>query len=674
MFLVASFMIGLISANIYKAIEEKPNKVEYLSDIFFDRVAFSKQGWGKLGIDTATHAPDKAPLPLRIKDSEYEKGIGTHAPSEINIELDGEYEAFEADIGIQRQNEDNIGSVIFQVFVDGEKLYDSGVIKELDIARPIRIPLYNAKEMRLVVTDAGDGITCDCANWADAKLIRSSFIKVKLPAEPLDVAQFAKIITCDPNRKEGCRCSRIEEFPEEDVFLESEILPDSENNYIVPTNEGGIGCIGLKWYERRSVKSLALYFSDESYVPNIDEIQIQGWFGESQWQGMWEPLSCSKQRQDRKVIFNLKQENYAGDFVMQKVRWLLPKSSEPIKVNKISAFTNSKWSVSDFHIELEHPANGKYGEIEVYNGLIIESAQTITKSLWDLSSPKDIKILHNKTRFLKSDRTVIYIHLTNNTYGIATDDIIGNGCIYIPDQVFITLKPAKYTLSEYCRMIAGRETVLKKVRNMPDQTFEQAMEKVHRKIQDNGPTMISLACDNNKFIVQRNGSVSYGNFELQAFMGSGRDELIKRCLYGGWLPAPLISLNENGVLYEQCAFVIPFDKTDTRLWLNKCPLCVVEFNLENESVNESEVSLKLNFFANIEKKEFARINQETNGFVIHDDTNKILAYVNARHTNDLETKIKDGMQFLVESYQSDHNKVALSIYQLGISVQKNANH
>lgn len=643
MFFVTSFIIGLTSINTYIAIEDTPNKIEYLSDVFFDRVAFFRQGWGKLGVDTATYAPDKTPLPLKIKNRIYEKGIGTHAPSEIIVELDGEYEAFEAEIGIQKQNGDNVGSVIFQIFVDGVKRYDSGVIKELDTAKPIRIFLSNAKEMRLIVIDAGDGITCDCANWANAKLIKSSFTEVKPPVEPLDIAQFAQVITCDTNRNEGCRCNRIEEFPEEDIFLENEILPNSENIYIVPTDEDGTGCIGLKWYERRHIKSLMLCFSDESYIPNIDEVQIQGWSGESQWQGMWKSLDCSIQRQDKKFIFNLEQENYINSFETEKIRWLLSKSSEPIKISKISAFTNSRWNISDFYIELEHPINNKYGETEIYNGLIVESNQSVTKELWDLSSPKHLKILHNKSKFSKSDRTLIYIHLPSDSYGIAIDDVIANGCVYIPDKIFITSKPAKYSLFEYRKTIAGRKTVLKKVRNMPDQTFEQAMEKVHRKIQDNGPTMISLACDNNKFIVDRNGTVRYGYFELQTCFGSGKNELIKRRLYGGWLPAPIISANENGIVYEQCAYVVPFDKADTRLWLNNRPLCVVEFILKNESMHEMDVYLRLNFFSNVENKEIAKLNQVNNGFIIHNDSNKILACVNNSHANDLKAEINEGM-------------------------------
>jgi alpha-galactosidase len=35
----------------------------------------------------------------------------------------------------------------------------------------VSVPLDGVDELTLVVTDAGDGINCDHADWADARLI-----------------------------------------------------------------------------------------------------------------------------------------------------------------------------------------------------------------------------------------------------------------------------------------------------------------------------------------------------------------------------------------------------------------------------------------------------------------------------------------------------------------------
>jgi hypothetical protein len=76
--------------------------------------------------------------------------------------------AFQAIIGLS----DTIGacdkaSVTFEVRdQNGRLLHTSGVIERDTPPRPIRVGLRGATEITLVVTDAGDGIDCDHANWA----------------------------------------------------------------------------------------------------------------------------------------------------------------------------------------------------------------------------------------------------------------------------------------------------------------------------------------------------------------------------------------------------------------------------------------------------------------------------------------------------------------------------
>ena len=63
------------------------------------------------------------------------------------------------------------GSVVFQVFVDGRKAYDSDTIRQPDQPKTVDISVADAGELKLVVLDAGDGIGQDWANWADAHLV-----------------------------------------------------------------------------------------------------------------------------------------------------------------------------------------------------------------------------------------------------------------------------------------------------------------------------------------------------------------------------------------------------------------------------------------------------------------------------------------------------------------------
>ena len=144
--------------------------VDYLSDPGFDRILMSTQGFGVLGIDVCAHMPTQTPLHLRIKGVDYARGLGHHAPGQILVDLAGGYDRFEAEVGVQEQGS-NIGTVVFHVFVDDVLRFDSGVMHEADAAKKVSVDVRGASELRLEVTDAGDGITCDCADWASAGTI-----------------------------------------------------------------------------------------------------------------------------------------------------------------------------------------------------------------------------------------------------------------------------------------------------------------------------------------------------------------------------------------------------------------------------------------------------------------------------------------------------------------------
>ncbi len=134
-----------------------------------------KQGWGNLGIKTAAFAPGGKGSPLNIAETKYEHGLGHHAPGEITVPLNGKYLLFTAAAGVQWQGGGR-GSVAFEVWVDGEKRFDSGKMTDSDPAKPVEVAVAGARELRLVAADCGDGLACDMANWADARLVRDPMV------------------------------------------------------------------------------------------------------------------------------------------------------------------------------------------------------------------------------------------------------------------------------------------------------------------------------------------------------------------------------------------------------------------------------------------------------------------------------------------------------------------
>src|SRR5690606_2320188 len=100
MYSIIVVLVALLVINTANAAEQAG--VIYLSDRP-DLILFSQQGWGELGLDVAAHMPDTEPLPFTINDKTYTKGLGTHAPGEIIIDLNGQYSAFDAEIGVLKQ-------------------------------------------------------------------------------------------------------------------------------------------------------------------------------------------------------------------------------------------------------------------------------------------------------------------------------------------------------------------------------------------------------------------------------------------------------------------------------------------------------------------------------------------------------------------------------------------
>ncbi|AMO85729.1 NPCBM/NEW2 domain protein [Solibacillus isronensis B3W22] len=100
----------------------------------------------------------------------YEKGIGAHSNSTIVYELtDKDVAYFTSFVGVDRQMYNTVGSVVFQVYVDDVKQFDSGLMTSKVPQQFIEVNLAGAKELRLVVADGGNGNGSDHATWGDAK-------------------------------------------------------------------------------------------------------------------------------------------------------------------------------------------------------------------------------------------------------------------------------------------------------------------------------------------------------------------------------------------------------------------------------------------------------------------------------------------------------------------------
>lgn len=107
--------------------------------------------------------------PLTLGGKVYPHGLGTHAVSQLVIDLKGTATRFEAMAGVDDERKGQ-GSVVFQVYVDGVKKAETKTLHGGDAPVPISVDLTGAKRLLLTVTDGGDDNTNDHADWAGALL------------------------------------------------------------------------------------------------------------------------------------------------------------------------------------------------------------------------------------------------------------------------------------------------------------------------------------------------------------------------------------------------------------------------------------------------------------------------------------------------------------------------
>jgi NPCBM/NEW2 domain/Domain of unknown function (DUF1929)/Glyoxal oxidase N-terminus len=105
---------------------------------------------------------------LTINGKTYAKGLGMTAPAEIIYSLAGACSSFSAEVGIDDLWNTTRGQVVFQVFADNLKIWDSGIMLPTDPFKATgSLTIAGKQQLKLVVTDGGNGGQDDYADWAN---------------------------------------------------------------------------------------------------------------------------------------------------------------------------------------------------------------------------------------------------------------------------------------------------------------------------------------------------------------------------------------------------------------------------------------------------------------------------------------------------------------------------
>ena len=105
--------------------------------------------------------------PITLSGKVYPHGFGTHAVASVGIQLNGQATHFDAVVGVDDETGSK-GSVGFSVVVDGKIVDSTQTLHGGDTPIPISVDLTGAKILVLRVSDGGDGIDYDHADWAGA--------------------------------------------------------------------------------------------------------------------------------------------------------------------------------------------------------------------------------------------------------------------------------------------------------------------------------------------------------------------------------------------------------------------------------------------------------------------------------------------------------------------------
>jgi hypothetical protein len=143
----------------------------YISDLPW--VGTPVNGWGPAERDMSNGEQAAGDgRTITLNGVTYAKGLGVHAASTVIYNLGGKYSKFISDIGVDDEM-GSTGSVVFQVWADGVQIYDSGIMTGSSATKTVSVDVTGKSQLKLVVTNGGDNIDSDHADWAGAYLTGS---------------------------------------------------------------------------------------------------------------------------------------------------------------------------------------------------------------------------------------------------------------------------------------------------------------------------------------------------------------------------------------------------------------------------------------------------------------------------------------------------------------------
>jgi len=152
----------LVVASLIRGIAAEPTSV-WISSLDLTPII---QGWGKPQADKSVTG-----TPMTIAGRQFEHGLGTHANSLVRIELSGGATRFSAFVGVDDNAREKTAGIIFKLVGDGKTLFNSDAMRLGQAAQKVEIDVTGVQVLLMLANAAGDSISFDHADWADAQLL-----------------------------------------------------------------------------------------------------------------------------------------------------------------------------------------------------------------------------------------------------------------------------------------------------------------------------------------------------------------------------------------------------------------------------------------------------------------------------------------------------------------------
>lgn len=150
------------------------------------------QDWGNAQINKSILG-----TPFKVAGTKYKRGIGTHSVSRYLVDLNGKAKSFSGLVGADDRN-DYAGNMEFRILADQKVVWQSGIMHKGMPAKPFSVDLKNVQKLALLVTEGGDGIMYDHADWLEAKFETSGDV-VPEPVKPEPIGGEKYILTPKPD-------------------------------------------------------------------------------------------------------------------------------------------------------------------------------------------------------------------------------------------------------------------------------------------------------------------------------------------------------------------------------------------------------------------------------------------------------------------------------------------